>query len=228
MNVYIIVEGNTESKVYPEWLAHLAPGIVRKAHPSELADHSYYLFNAGGIPSIYRHIAHAIEDINSLIESGVRIDFLLVCIDTEQESRSYILEQIDKTLKEEGVGRPKCPMLVFEQRVSMESWFLANRKVFKSNPEDRDLIRFIEHYNVRTDDPELMDTIDPTQYATKAQFHNTYLRKIFKERKMTYSKSNPKEVCKRHYLDEIIDRYKESGHIPSFGRWYEFVKSHLT
>ena len=96
MNAYVIVEGSrTEMKVYPKWLALIAPKLKRVDHPSDIVDNNYFLFSGGGIPSIYNHIANAVEDILEINSKGTsKIDYLLVCIDTEYETREYILKQI--------------------------------------------------------------------------------------------------------------------------------------
>lgn len=72
-----------------------------------------------------------------------------------------------------------------------------------------------------------MPNIDDERYATKAQFHLHYLRKMLAERNMTYSKNNTHAVCSEDYLHELILRYEQTGHISSFGTWYEFVKNEL-
>lgn len=107
----------------------------------------------------------------------------------------------------------------------MESWFLGNRKVYKENPQDQDLIKYTHLYNVKENDPELMENLESDSCATKAQFHLRYLRLMFKERNMRYLKSNPGDVCKKGYLDKLIARYQETKHISSFGRWYDFIVS---
>lgn len=230
MNVYIIVEGNrTEYKVYPKWLQHIAPHLKKVDYPSELRENNYYIFRGGGIPSIYNHVANAAADIVRINSEGeTKIDYLMVCIDTEDESREYIIEQIQNQCKERGVNLDSINLKVFEQKVSMESWFLGNRKIFKSNPEDKDLVRYINHYNVKDNDPELMEIADNYDFSTKAQFHHSYLKKLFSEQHLSYSKTNPGEVCKEYYLNQIIKRNSETGHISSFGRWYSFVIDNLT
>lgn len=42
---------------------------------------------------------------------------------------------------------------------------------------------------------------------------------------INYSKSNPGAVCQESYLKKLIDRYAETGHLETFGKWYEFVKN---
>jgi len=50
---------------------------------------------------------------------------------------------------------------------------------------------------------------------------------MFRERNMCYLKSNPKDICTEDYLNRLIERYETTGHIPTFGSWYEFIKKNL-
>lgn len=74
MNAYVIVEGaQTETKVYPKWLEFIAPNIKRIDHISDFTDNNYYLFSGGGIPSIYNHVANAVEDIRLILTVSLRL-----------------------------------------------------------------------------------------------------------------------------------------------------------
>lgn len=219
MNAYIIVEGDkTELKVYPEWLSILAPQMQRIEDYTKVDDNNYYLFSAHGIPSIFNHVANAIVDINNINASAKgKYDFLIVCLDTEDETREYIEQKIQEKIDEYHVRLEGTKMLIFEQKVCMETWFLGNRVIFKENPQDARLSEFINFYNVKQDNPEDMGNFDETEYTTKAQFHHSYLKSIFKERNIKYSKSKPDAVCQESYLKRLIDRYKDTGHISTFG-----------
>lgn len=228
MNAYIIVEGSqTEMRVYPAWLGILAPRLLRVDSPAALSNNNYYLFTGGGIPSIYKHISNAVEDINNINAGGKKIDYLLVCLDTEQEDREYILNKIQATLEADGRVINDFQLLVFEHKICMESWFLGNRRVFKSNPQDPDYMRYVRFYNVGTENPELMGNGDEERFTTKAQFHHQYLRLMLRERNMHYAKSNPQTVCSEAYLNELIARYQEADDLKTFGSWYEFVMHKL-
>lgn len=226
MNIYMIVEGaETETKVYPEWLQILAPFLRRVDDAWEVEENTYYLFSGGGIPSIFQHISNAIADVNQITrDTGIGYDYLMVCMDTEEEDRDFIERKINEQLLKDGRALEHGQLVIFEQKVCMETWFLGNRVVFKENPQNQKLSEFVRFYNVKTDNPELMGNFDEDEFATKAQFHYQYLRDMFRERNIRYSKNNPREVCSKTYLDRLIERYEDTGHIESFGKWYEFVK----
>lgn len=229
MNFYIIVEGEkTEMSVYPAWLSLLAPAYTRIANFDDVNENNYYIFCGGGIPSIYTHVTNAVLDINEInSKGGPHYDYLLVCLDTEGESRDYIMQQIEKQLKSEGVSLQNAELVVFEQKVCMETWFLGNQSVFKENPQNPEYLDFIRYYNVGKDNPEEMSNMDENRFTTTARFHVRYLKRMLEERNMAYSKNNTEDVQQSTYLQQLIKRYEETEHIATFGSWYEFVKAHF-
>ena len=49
-----------------------------------------------------------------------------------------------------------------------------------------------------------------------AQFHGAYLRSLFHEKNISYSKKNPGDVLKPYYLEELLKRIQsEEQHLPS-------------
>ena len=229
MNFYIVVEGDkTEMSVYPAWLSVLAPTYTRINSAWDVNENNYYLFSAGGIPSIYTHVKNAVLDINEInSKGGPHYDYLLVCLDTEGENRDYIMQQIEKQLKSEGVSLQNAELVVFEQKVCMETWFLGNQSVFKENPQNPEYLDFIRYYNVGRDNPEEMGNMNEKKFTTTARFHVRYLKRMLEERNIAYSKKNTDDVQQSSYLQQLIKRYEETEHIATFGSWYEFVKAHF-
>ena len=72
-----------------------------------------------------------------------------------------------------------------------------------------------------------MGNMDPDRFATTAKFHLRYLKRMLEERNMSYSKNNTIDVQHQAYLLQLIKRFEETGHIATFGSWYEFVKDHF-
>ena len=229
MNFYIIVEGEkTEMSVYPAWLSLLAPAYTRIANFDDVNENNYYIFCGGGIPSIYTHVTNAVLDINEInSKGGPHYDYLLVCLDTEGETRQYHLDRINAELQSNNVSLQNAELVVFEQKICMETWFLGNQSVFKENPQNSEYLEFIRYYNVGKDNPEAMGNMDENRFATTARFHVRYLKRMLEERNMTYSKNNTVDVQQSAYLQQLIKRYEETEHIASFGSWYEFVKAHF-
>ena len=230
MNLYIIVEGvRTEPMVYTAWLSLLAPQLQKVDDARKAQTNNYYLFSAGGIPSIYSHISNAVADINDINSGGKgHYDYLMVCLDTEGDALTQLEKRINEQLTKDKRELKDAQLVLFEQNICMETWFLGNRNVFKSNPQEEEFIRYISHYNVRDNDPELMGNIENGNFSTTAQFHCRYLQVMFKERNMKYSKTGPTAVCEKSYLDQLIKRYEETKHIPSFGRWLNFITHEIS
>lgn len=229
MNFYIVVEGDqTEMSVYPAWLSILAPTYTRIDNAWEVDENNYYIFSGGGIPSIFKHVKNAVLDINSINgKGGARYDYLLVCLDTEEESRDYILSRINDELQASNVERQDAELVVFEHKVCMETWFLGNQGVFKDNPQNAEYLEYIKYFNVGQNNPEEMDNMDENRFATTAKFHLRYLKRMLEERNMTYSKNNTIAVQQQAYLQQLISRFETTGHIATFGSWYGFVKAHF-
>ena len=230
MNLYIIVEGvRTEPMVYTAWLSLLAPQLQKVDDARKVQTNNYYLFSAGGIPSIYSHISNAVADINDINSGGKgHYDYLMVCLDTEGDALTQLEKRINEQLTKDKRELKDAQLVLFEQNICMETWFLGNRNVFKSNPQEEEFIRYISHYNVRDNDPELMGNIENGNFSTTAQFHCRYLQVMFKERNMKYSKARPTAVCEKSYLDQLIKRHEETKHIPSFGRWLNFITHEIS
>ena len=229
MNFYIVVEGDkTEMSVYPAWLSILAPAYSRIENAWDVNENNYYIFSAGGIPSIYDHVLNSVLDINSInSKAGPHYDCLLACLDTEEETREYHLNKIKEKMQSREISLIDAELVVFEHKVCMEAWFLGNQGVFKDNPQNAEYLEYIKYYNVGRDNPEVMGNMDENRYATTAKFHLRYLKRMLEERNMTYSKNNTEDVQQRAYLLQLIKRYEETGHIATFGSWYEFVKAHF-
>ena len=224
MNIYIMVEGaRTETSVYPAWLNVLAPQLRRVDNYRDITDNCYYLFSGAGIPSIYNHACNAILDIHEQNRSERRYDYLILCLDTEEGTREDLEREFKAHLEKRRITQQGIKVLIFEHKVCMKTWFLGNNYVFKQNPNTREFQECVRHYNVATENPELMPSFDAEK--NKAEYHYYYLRKMFAERNMIYKKTYTCEVQKPEYLQRLINRYQSTNHIGTFGRWYEFITS---
>ncbi len=62
-------------------------------------------------------------------------------------------------------------------------------------------------------------------FNTHAQFHESYLKELLKEKKTRYSKTNPGDVLKEYYLKQLLTRIEsETSHLPSFQKFIQFCK----
>lgn len=205
--------------LYPVWLSYLIPELKIVNSYKKIVDNSYYLFCGRGMPSIYRHTLNSIKDINDFNE----YDYLVVCLDGENLGIEKRREKLLAFLKDNSVELTgKCKLRIIVQNACVETWFLGNRKIVKVVPEGELLKSYKSHYDVREYDPELMPQID--SFKLRAHFHESYLREVFKEHSLSYSKSKPKEVLERSYLTELERRVKSDNELNSLGVFLDLVE----
>lgn len=220
MNLYFVLEGDrTEPKVFPKWLEIVLPHYNQVFLENKAVDNNYYMFNGGGIPSIYNHTVNAIKNINDT----KLYDKLIICLDGEEigveERKLELLSYIeDSEVKLSNF----CELHIIVQEVCIETWFLGNRKIVTRNPQSQKLIEYIDYFNVRLEDPELMSLI-PNSYRTRAQFHYSYFREVLKEKKISYRKNSSDVVQKKTYFKELVSRISETEHLRSFNTFYNLL-----
>ncbi|MBD2293454.1 hypothetical protein H6G06_08125 [Anabaena sphaerica FACHB-251] len=121
-------------------------------------------------------------------------------------------------------------LVIIIQNRCLETWFLGNRKIYTRNPHDNPLLEYTRYYDVSIDCPELMGQYQ--NFNTHAQFHEAYLKELFRAKNINYSKRNPGDVIKLFYLEQLLDRIEyENTHLPTFSKFIEFcnmIKSKLS
>ncbi len=209
MNVYILVEGRrTEKAVYRSWLTSLFDQLKEVQRVEDIKSDQFYILAGNGYPSYRGRIASSVEDIR---EHG-GIDHFLVCIDAEE---SVVEEKIEE-VRQLVIGLQYNTQLhIIVHNCCIETWFLGHRKLVHRSPGGSRLREYIDFYNVVVHDPEKMPKFK--EFMTRPQFHFAYLREIFRERRLTYTKRNPAEASSLTYFRELQQRFRETGHIQSFG-----------
>jgi hypothetical protein len=220
MNLYFVLEGDqTEPKVFPKWIDIVLEGYSQVDFYTDVKHNNFYIFSGGGIPSIYNHTINAIKDINAC----KLYDKLIVCLDGEEIGVNARIKELLVTINESGIVlNDSCDLEIIVQDVCIESWFLGNRKIVKNNPQNQKLLKYKAFYDVSELDPEKMPNIG--EFNTKAQFHFSYLREVFKERNISYSKSHPKEVSNKKYFEELCKRTDETSHLISFKKLRDLLE----
>lgn len=221
MSLYVVVEGQrTEPKVYRAWLPLLIPGLVPVARIEDARDHHFYLVAGRGYPSYLKRIDAAVADLRS---PDSRFTHFLVCADAEERSREDRHAEIESVIIDAG-----CPVphTVVVADCCMETWLLGNRKLVRRNPQDSKLRAYLEHYDVVAEDPERIPA--HPAHGTRAQLCFHYLRAVFRERKLRYSKWDPGPVLTQPYLDALKDRASPlpqgPGHLASFAHLLELPR----
>lgn len=225
MNLYFLVEGrSTEKKVYPKLVDFIFEGQLRKVEAvHEAEENNFFLFTANGYPRIFTEVLKsAIEDINAY----ENYQHLFLCIDADENSiqdRQEELKEYLQQFEQEGVVlNSNCQLHLIVQNRCIETWFLGNRKVYKSNPHNTQLVAYQSFYNVKKKDPELMGF--PASFDLHAPFHAEYLKVLLVEKNIRYSKKHPRDVAEPHYIKELLSRAEETGAIASFYQFYQLCQ----
>lgn len=227
MNLYFLVEGKgTEPKVYRRWLSHLIPKIGEVKGFQEASQNNYFLVGARHIsPSFKNRLKDSILEIN---ETNI-YDYLIVCIDAEDRTIEETKEGIGEILlqlSDENIkitNRTQIELIV--QNRCIETWFLGNQKIFSRTPQNVELLNYVNYFNVYQNDPEQMGKpLESTKFGSYAQFHFEYLRLLFSEKNITYTKTNPKEVTEEYYLQQLKKRVEETHHLSSLRQFFEFCE----
>ncbi|MCI5217698.1 MAG: hypothetical protein D3914_00535 [Candidatus Electrothrix sp. LOE2] len=202
MNLYFLVEGKTERKVYPKWLAHLAPQLERVNSPCEAINNNYYLISGGGFPSILdNHLVDSVADVNA---SG-KFDYFVLAIDTDDISAAEKTEEVEGFVRNNDIIFNDCEFIILPQVVCMETWFLGNRRIYSRNSSSAEVSAFTNHYNIAQSDPEKMR--QPDGYSGSiGDYHFQYLKSMLRGKNIRYSKKNPQEVTKPYYIDALRNR----------------------
>jgi hypothetical protein len=216
VNLYFLVEGrSTERKVYRAWVATAFPGLREVRSRDDMTDGTFQIVSTDGYPDILMRID---EVVGELVDNPA-IDHLFVCLDaddvdvtTRREEITARLDDAVATTRLRDVN-PTARLHPIVQDCCIETWFLGHRKMMKASPEDPELRRYWQSFDVRTTDPERL----PNHGApTRAAHHLRYLVAMFRERPpASYGKTHPGPVLDGAYLRELASRVAATGHLQS-------------
>lgn len=220
MNVYFLVEGKrTEMKVYPKWLSYLVPELHRVQWHHQVSKNNYCIFTGDGFPSLLdNHLRKSVEDVN---DTGI-FNYFVICLDADEQNVEQCKQDILEFMTRENIVlNNNIQFEIIVQNKCLETWFLGNTKIFKKNPNNDFLKECVKFYNVKSNDPELMEKIPDFEGSTSI-FHSSYLQQLLSERNIRYSKNNPQGVIEEYFLKELIIRNQKTKHIQSFKSFIDF------
>jgi len=220
MNIYFIVEGKrTEKKIYPAWLNHLIPQLERVTSAYDVENNNYYLFSGNGFPALlHNHLRNSIEEVNEISN----YQYIVIILDVDEETIENRINEVNEFIIENDIVLKNVELVIIPQNRCIETWFLGNRKIYKSNPESNELSSYVRFFNVKENDPESMGIF--RGFHTHAQFHTDYCIEFLKERNIRYSKTRPNGVIDPDYLVSLIEREKETSHLQSFKLFIDFIE----
>lgn len=223
MNLYFLVEGVTELKVYPQWLGHLLPELSRVQFAQDAKANHYFLMSGLGYPRLLdEELVNSVADIN---EWG-NYDYLVLVVDADDMAVQEKADEIHQFIKDNKVDlNPKCRLQIVAHKYCMETWFLGNRKVYtRTVGKDSDFYNHAGFYDVSQHDPQLMAK-PATMNGSVSIYHEKYLRTMLAEKKIRYSKTDPRGVGEKHYLEQLQNRVKETAHLSSLSRFFNFCEN---
>jgi hypothetical protein len=222
MNIYFLLEGrSTEKKVYGAWLQYLLPEFQRVKFYDDAQERNYFLISAHGYPSIiHEYIPDA---INRIKERG-QYQYLVVCLDAEEDTVESKKQEIDDFIKNSQIELGFIQLIPIVQNRCIETWFLGNRKMFDSRQKNIDspLSEYVQYYDVSIHDPELMGNYN--ENYNHAEFHETYLKEIFKAKNTFYRIKHPRDAQREYYLRELINRTHSHHHLKSLKEFIDFCQ----
>lgn len=221
MSLYIVVEGErTEPALLRGWLPRLAPGLTPALRVEDVGAAHYFMVAGRGYPSYLARIQAAVEDIRAF----PAFSWLLVLVDAEERTAEERRSEVEEVVRD---ARCPIPSAVFVADCCVETWLLGNPRVLRRNPSSAELRAHLAHYHVGERDPERMP-LRP-DFRNRAHHHIGYLKAVFAEQNISFSKSRPGHAADPAYLDALIARaaVHDGGgrHLRSFGELSDFFAS---
>ena len=218
MNLYFLLEGKTEKKVYPKLLSHFSPKLNKVDFADEAKENNYYLVTAGGFPCLFdKALPKAIKEVDECSN----FNHLILVLDTD--NKKEIREKIEHT-RINTVLNSNCRFHIIAQECCLETWFLGNRAVYPNKQSNNNFLNHAQFYNVSQEDPELM--LKPDCFTGSiSNYHENYLKQMLFTQGINYSKKIPGGVTTTEYIAELKNRINETPHLSSLKNFFSFCES---
>jgi len=210
MNIYLVVEGEAEKKIYPKWVKYINPSFRIIDDFQDVIDNCIYIVSGMGYPYYFEIIKAGAQDV----ANNPNFNLLVIAIDSEEMSYDEKRDEISRFIDRLNLN---IEYRIIIQHFCFETWALGNQYIIKRHSSNTQITKYRDHFDVLTKDPELL--LPPRDENTnRAQFAYKYLRALLNDKsdKLHYSKRNPDAVLNRGFFSKVKRRYKETGHINSF------------
>lgn len=226
MNYYFLLEDEKSFiKVFPLWLEHMGIEWRRVADIKDIEENTYVLQSGQGVTRLVTKILF--DTIDTIMENPGKIDKLVVILDAEEISVEEREQQVYEKIKEKyNLEELSFEIVVFVCNHCFETWLLGSENIYPSEEVDENsfFYPYYKHYNINTLDPENMPVPNCID-ETIAQYHFHYLHELFRYKKIRYTKKRPTYVTTKSYFEGIVKRVKNTGHVKTFQKFVEFLKS---
>ena len=231
MNLYFLVEGVAELKVYPIWIEYLLNGkISRSDDYTQMSADQYYIFNGGGAGNM---IHNAIGDAIDEIASNPVFDYFVVVIDSENESVATRKRRVENAISGATVDLPaNCQVQILVQQVCFETWLCGHIQCYQSAKasSNKNIRMYVDDYDVEIQDPEAMPA-NPAGRSTLnhlsiGKYHSCYLHHMLKASypNIPYTKSRADQIVDTAYLADLIYRLNTTpAHLNSFQQLFSLT-----
>jgi len=223
LNIYFLVEGQTEKKVYAKWLPYLQPNLSQVRFVDEVTENNYFIVTGGGFPDILKKgIENAIKEINEYNN----FNYLVLAIDADYKTVDDKLIEIKQRIAPyQAELNPKCQLKIIIQNCCLETWFLGNCNAYPENIEGTDFSSYANFFNVSQHNPELMQVPEKLDCSI-ASYHESYLKKmLLTNNGQRYSKKMPSAVCTPDYINALQSRVNKTTDLPSLKSFFSFCSS---
>jgi hypothetical protein len=210
MNIHVVVEGERgAAKLYEIWVPLVNPSLTYVPHISYIANDNFSIVGGGGYPQYLEIIDAAIDDVNNYRN----IQRLVIGVDSEEYSYQEKYREMENHIRSSPCS---AEIRIVVQHFCLETWALGNKVIVTHSHSDV-LRKYINFFNVRVKDPELLPGYSEEE-LNRAQFAAKYLKYALnnKYKELTYSKSNPTVLLHPKYFGRVKQRFQNTGHISSF------------
>jgi hypothetical protein len=141
MNLYFLVEGETERKVYEKWIQFEFPQLTLAERLKDIQSNAYYIVSGGGILAIINHIEDAFKEIKY---HGIFEPFF-ICLYSENGPYATSFQQIANKILEIQAQidpNPSFETHIIIQHCCIETGFLGHQKMLRRNPTHPELIKW--------------------------------------------------------------------------------------
>lgn len=224
MNIYFLVEGEAELGVYPSWIDVLLESKLKRcASYNTVIDNQYFIFNSRGFGKM---IHSGIRNATAEITANPVFDWFVIIADADHQAvddRLFLIETVFS-----GVVLPaNCQRKIIIQNRCFETWLCGNQEAYAvaQTSTDRNVQRFISHYNAAQNDPELMSK-DEAKFAhlSLAQYHAIYLHHILLPSR--YNKGTAHKLIDAIYLTKLQDRVTQTpAHLATLNTLFSFFQT---
>jgi len=210
LNIYLIVEGAGDKRVYAHWVPLVNPALTVVNHLTDVNANNIVITSGHGFPQYFDIIRRGILDV----QANPHIDRLVIAIDSEDKSYSDKRKEIEDYVTSLSI---QVNYRIIIQHFCLEAWALGNKIIVPRRPQGDKLRRYRQVFDILCNDPELLPPYPP-QELNRSQFATQYLRALVNEKYngLTYTKSNPVVLLHDHYYQRVKDRFQTTGHIHSF------------